>query len=200
MPQIARSDITGLVLAGGRGSRMGGVDKGLQLFCGEPLALRAIRRLGPQVGQVAINANRNIEQYETFGAPVWPDALPDHPGPLAGFLAGMQRCGTPWLLTMACDTPLLPLDLGARLVAALDNTPGARIAMAWAGGRAQPVCCLLQTSLAESLQAYLDRGERQVERWMREHPMVDVPFDDNPHAFANANTVEDLQTLEREHG
>lgn len=199
MVEITRSDITGLVLAGGRGSRMGGVDKGLQPFCGQPLALRAIQRLGPQVGQVAINANRNIEQYLGFGVPVWPDALPDHPGPLAGFLAGMLRSDTPWLVTMACDTPLLPLDLVARLVSGLERRPDARIAMAWAGGRSQPVCCLLQTSLAPSLQHYLDRGERQVERWMREHPMVDVTFDD-PHAFANANTLDELQMLEREHG
>lgn len=200
MAEITRIDITGLVLAGGRGSRMGGVDKGLQPFCGQPLALRAIQRLGLQVGQVVINANRNIEQYESFGVPVWPDALPDHPGPLAGFLAGMQRCSTPWLVTMACDTPLLPLDLVARLAAALAPQPDARIAMAWAGGRAQPVCCLLQTSLAPSLKSYLSRGERQVERWMREHPMVAVPFDDNPQSFANANTLDELQMLEREYG
>lgn len=199
MAELTRSDITGLVLAGGRGSRMGGVDKGLQPFCGQPLALRAVERLAPQVGQVAINANRNLEQYKSFGVPVWPDALPDHPGPLAGFLAGMRRCGTPWLVTMPCDTPLVPLDLVARLAAGLARQPGARIAMAWAGGRSQPVCCLLQTSLAPSLQGYLDRGERQVERWMQEHDMVAVTFDDQPQAFANANTLEELHTLEREH-
>jgi molybdopterin-guanine dinucleotide biosynthesis protein A len=200
MADIPRSHITGLVLAGGRGSRMGGVDKGLQLFCGQPLAWRAIERLGPQVGQVAINANRNIELYQRFGVPVWPDALPDHPGPLAGFLAGMEHCGTPWLVTMACDTPLLPLDLVARLAAGIAHQPNARIAMAWSGGRSQPVCCLLHTLLAPSLKDYLDRGERQVERWMREHEMVAVTFDDDPQAFANANTLEELQILEREHG
>jgi molybdopterin-guanine dinucleotide biosynthesis protein A len=161
MAEIARSDITGLVLAGGRGSRMGGVDKGLQLFCGKPLAQRAMDRLAPQVGRVAINANRNIDRYEAFGVPVWPDALPDHPGPLAGFLAGMQNCGTPWMVTMACDTPLLPLDLVPRLTAALAQQPDARIAMAWAGGRAQPVCCLLQTSLAPSLHRRHPRGLRK---------------------------------------
>ncbi|GAO22237.1 molybdopterin-guanine dinucleotide biosynthesis protein A [Alicycliphilus sp. B1] len=105
---IDTHDITGLILAGGRGSRMGGVDKGLQNFRGMPLALHALMRLSPQVGSVMINANRNLSAYESFGMPVWPDGLADYAGPLAGFLCGLERCETPWLLTVPCDTPLFP--------------------------------------------------------------------------------------------
>ena len=112
---IDPDDITGLILAGGRGSRMGGVDKGLQAHLGMPLAMHALLRLAPQVGQVMINANRNLSAYESMGAPVWPDALPDYPGPLAGFLAGLEHCATPLLATAPCDSPLFPTDLVARL-------------------------------------------------------------------------------------
>ena len=125
---IAREDITGLVLAGGRGSRMGGVDKGLQNHHGVPLAMHALLRLAPQVGSTMINANRNLAAYESMGVPVWPDALPDYAGPLAGFLAGLERCETPWLVTVPCDSPLFPDDLVARL-AGLEPQP-ASVAMA----------------------------------------------------------------------
>ena len=112
---IESNDITGLVLAGGRGSRMGGVDKGLQNFRGLPLALHTLMRLQMQVGATMVNANRNLAAYEAFGAPVWPDVLADYAGPLAGFLTGLERCETPWLLTVPCDTPLFPVDLAQRL-------------------------------------------------------------------------------------
>src|SRR5947209_14549865 len=118
---IARDDITGLVLAGGRGSRMGGVDKGLQPHRGMPLAMQALLRLAPQVGALMINANRNLGAYESMGVPVWPDALPDYAGPLAGFLAGLERCETPYLVTVPCDSPLFPPDLVERLLAALER-------------------------------------------------------------------------------
>src|SRR5215207_8377265 len=98
--------ITGLVLAGGRGSRMGGVDKGLQQHAGQPLVAHALMRLGSQVGQIMINANRNLGAYESFGVPVWPDTVPDYAGPLAGFLVGLEHCETPWLVTVPCDSPL----------------------------------------------------------------------------------------------
>jgi molybdenum cofactor guanylyltransferase len=118
---ISTQDITGLVLAGGRGSRMGGVDKGLQNFNGSPLALHAVLRLGMQVGEVMVNANRNLAAYESFGTPVWPDADSSYAGPLAGFLTGLERCETPYLLTVPCDTPLFPLDLAERLSQAMDK-------------------------------------------------------------------------------
>jgi len=126
---IERDQITGMVLAGGRGSRMGGVDKGLQNHLGMPMALHTLLRLAPQVGSVMINANRNLAAYESMGVPVWPDAQADYPGPLAGMLAGLERCETPYLVTVPCDTPNFPLDLVERLARALD-AEGADLAMA----------------------------------------------------------------------
>jgi molybdopterin-guanine dinucleotide biosynthesis protein A len=153
MSAITTEQITGVVLAGGRGSRMGGVDKGLQNHHGMPLALHALLRLEPQVGAVMINANRNLGAYEAMGVPVWPDALPDYPGPLAGMLAGLERCETPYLVTVPCDTPNFPLDLVERLARGLAGA-GAEIAMAATreGGvqATQPVFCLLQAALMEA--------------------------------------------------
>jgi molybdopterin-guanine dinucleotide biosynthesis protein A len=203
---IAPADITGLLLAGGRGSRMGGVDKGLQPFNGEPLALHAVRRLGPQVGTLMVNANRNLGDYEALGAPVWPDSLADYPGPLAGFLSGLAHCTTPWLLTVPCDTPLFPLDLAARLAEAA-AAGDAEIAIASAPEtldgavalRAQPVFCLLRADLRESLRRYTEAGGRKVQAWTAQHRRVLVPFDrpgDAPDAFFNANTLAELHALE----
>ena len=193
----APGDITGLVLAGGRGSRMGGIDKGLQLFRGVPLAQHALRRLGAQTGTAAINANRNIDRYEAMGAPVWPDALPDHPGPLAGFLAGLVHCATPCLLTVPCDSPLFPTDLAARLAQALDAEQ-AEIAMAATledgVEQVQPVFCLLRRELRASLQAFIEGGQRKIDRWTAMHRCVVVRFDD-AKAFANANTLAELEQL-----
>src|SRR5690606_20671309 len=126
---ISKDDITGLILAGGRGSRMGGVDKGLQNFRGLPLALHTLMRLGPQVGTVMVNANRNLAAYESFGAEVWPDVIADFAGPLAGFLTGLERCETEFLVTVPCDTPRFPQDLVQRLAEALERED-AEIAMA----------------------------------------------------------------------
>jgi molybdopterin-guanine dinucleotide biosynthesis protein A len=205
---IAPQDITGLVLAGGRGMRMGGVDKGLQNFNGMPLALHALLRLSPQVGQMMINANRNLAAYESFGVPVWPDGLADYAGPLAGFLTGLERCETPWLLTVPCDTPLFPPDLALRLADAA-AADGAEIAMVNApepdgrGGaialRPQPVFCLLQTTLLESLVRFTQAGGRKIDAWTAQHRTVLVPFDragDAANAFFNANTLAELQALE----
>lgn len=196
---IARDDITGLVLAGGRGSRMGGVDKGLQSHKGMPLALHALLRLRPQVGAVMINANRNLSAYESMGVPVWPDAQGDFPGPLAGMLVGLERCETPYLVTVPCDTPNFPLDLVERLARAVDSE-NAEIAMAATreGGHvmAQPVFCLLQAELMESLLKYLQSGQRKIDRWAAQHRAATVLFDDGS-AFDNANTIEELQRLQR---
>jgi molybdopterin-guanine dinucleotide biosynthesis protein A len=195
------------VLAGGRGSRMGGVDKGLQSFRGMPLALHTLTRLQTQTAARMVNANRNLAAYEAFGAPVWPDVLSDQPGPLAGFLTGLARCKTPWLLTVPCDTPLFPLDLAERLMAAvaLNN---ADIAMAaapeddGAGNitlRPQPVFCLLRVGLLDSLIAFTQAGGRKISAWTGLHHCAIVPFDapgDDPNAFFNANTLAELQALE----
>jgi len=199
MTPIAAADITGLVLAGGRATRMGGVDKGLQSHLGLPMALHTLLRLQPQVGAVMINANRNLAAYEAMGAPVWPDALPDYPGPLAGMLAGLEHCETPWLLTVPCDTPGFPLDLAARLAQAA-AAQDADIAMAAIreGGelRTQPVFCLLRSMLMEDLVAFLKAGERKIDRWTARHRCAVVEFED-PAAFFNANTREELQQLQR---
>lgn len=192
------SRITGLVLAGGRGSRMGGVDKGLQLQGGVPLAQQALQRLAPQVGAVMVNANRHAEVYARWGVPVWPDELPDYPGPLAGFLAGLAHCPTPWLVTVPCDTPRFPLDLVARLAQAVTDT-GAELAMAATRGpdgqvQPQPVFCLLPVALAPSLQAFVQRGQRKIDRWTGQHRCATVVFDDSD-AFFNVNTPDELQQL-----
>jgi molybdopterin-guanine dinucleotide biosynthesis protein A len=201
---IAQADVTGLILAGGRGSRMGGADKGLQNFRGIPLALYTLLRLSPQVGEVMINANRNLSAYEAFGAPVWPDGLADFAGPLAGFLVGLEQCTTDYLVTVPCDTPLFPQDLVARLAEALERE-GADIAMAAAREedgqvRSQPVFSLLKRELMESLVRFTHAGGRKIDAWTAQHRTVLVPFDrpgDDPSAFFNANTLAELHRLEQ---
>jgi len=208
-PAIQPEEITALILAGGRGSRMGGVDKGLQNFNGIPLALHILQRLqiGGGVGQILVNANRNLAAYESLGVPVWPDGVTDYAGPLAGFLTGLEHCETPYLLTVPCDTPLLPLDLAQRLANALQSQQ-ADIAMATAPEsgrdgqtqlRTQPVFCLLRASLADSLMQFVNQGGRKIDAWTAQHRTVAVAFDqpgDDPLAFANANTLLELQQLE----
>jgi molybdenum cofactor guanylyltransferase len=198
---IDTKDITGLVLAGGRGSRMGGVDKGLQNHHGVPMAMHALLRLGPQVGELMINANRNLGAYEAMGVPVWPDSLPDYAGPLAGFLTGLEHCETPYLVTVPCDSPLFPEDLVQRLARALERE-GAEIAMAATREgdalQVQPVFCLMKTGLIESLVRFTQSGQRKIDKWTALHRCVEVPFDDT-QAFANANTSDELQQLQQ-HG
>ena len=199
------TEITGLILAGGRGSRMGGIDKGLQNFNDVPLALHTQLRLSPQVGELLINANRNLAAYESFGVPVWPDAasLGDFAGPLAGFLTGLERCETAFMMTIPCDTPLFPHDLVARLAAALE-AEDADIAMAAAREedgqlRAQPVFCLMRSELLESVVRFTHGGGRKIDAWTAQHKTVLVPFDqpgDDPKAFINANTLAELHQLE----
>ena len=209
---IRLSDITAIILAGGRGSRMGGVDKGLQNFNGTPLALHTLLRLQMQssgpLAQVMINANRNLAAYEAFGASVWPDVLADYAGPLAGFLTGLERCETQYLVTTPCDTPLFPLDLVERLGEAM-AADDADIAMVSATEldvhrgpvmRAQPVFCLLKTELLESLVDFTHQGGRKIDAWTAQHKTVMVPFGletDDPRAFFNANTLAELQSLEQ---
>jgi molybdopterin-guanine dinucleotide biosynthesis protein A len=200
---IPAEDITGLVLAGGRGSRMGGVDKGLQNHLGMPLALHSLLRLQLQVGSAMLNANRNLGAYESMGVPVWPDSQADFAGPLAGMLVGLEHCETPWLVTVPCDTPNFPTDLVERLASAA-QAEDAEIAMAATREpddqgqtvvQVQPVFCLLKSSLLESLQAFLDSGQRKIDRWTAQHRCATVVFDDSA-AFFNANTVEELRRLE----
>ena len=198
--------ITGLILAGGRGSRMGGSDKGLQNFHGLPLALQTLMRLQLQslpLQEVLINANRNLAAYESLGVPVWPDSIDGFAGPLAGFQTGLERCETPLLLTVPCDTPLFPLDLVERLAQAMQEQD-ADLAMAAApeadgAVHPQPVFCLLKAELLESLVKFTQSGGRKIDAWTTQHRCAIVPFDlpgDSPQAFANANTLAELQQLE----
>ncbi|WP_322991820.1 molybdenum cofactor guanylyltransferase MobA [Limnohabitans sp.] len=198
--------ITGLILAGGRGSRMGGSDKGLQNFHGLPLALQTLMRLQLQslpLQEVLINANRNLAAYESLGVPVWPDSIDGFAGPLAGFQTGLERCETPLMLTVPCDTPLFPLDLVERLYEAMD-AQDADLAMAAAPEadgtvRPQPVFCLLKTDLLENLVKFTQGGGRKIDAWTAQHRCAIVPFDlpgDSAQAFANANTLAELQQLE----
>ena len=201
-------DVTGLVLAGGRGSRMGGLDKGLQSLHGQALALHCARRLAPQVGALAINANRHHPQYASWSWPVWSDgpASGSFPGPLAGFMAGLTHCQTPLLCTVACDSPFFPLDLVERLYNCLQEAD-ADIAMAAAfeGGedlmRPQPVFCLLKVELRERLQAFMQTGGRKIDAWTAGERTVLARFDrpgDDRRAFLNINTLQQLDQLEQE--
>ncbi|MDB5763194.1 MAG: mobA [Herminiimonas sp.] len=192
------NQITGLILAGGRGSRMGGVDKGLQPFRGAPMALHVMMRLAPQVGQLMINANQNLAPYESFGVPVWPDELQGFAGPLAGLQTGLNHCETDYLVTAPCDSPFLPTDLTASLGAALE-TQDADLAVAITGEgstkQPHPVFCLLKTSLLPHLTQYLQDGGRKIDAWYASLKVVEVHFADDS-AFRNINTLEELQKFE----
>ena len=190
-----------VVLAGGQGARMNGVDKGLQLLQGQRLVMHAVKRLQAQslaVASIAINANRHLSDYQALGFDVWPDAQADFAGPLAGFLVGMTHCPHPYLLTVPCDTPMFPLNLAEQLVQALQNQR-ADIAMAAAPQddgvvRRQPVFCVLKVTLKDSLQQFMAEGGRKIGAWTAMHHTVEVPFED-PLAFRNLNTPEDFQRL-----
>jgi molybdopterin-guanine dinucleotide biosynthesis protein A len=200
--------ITGLILAGGRGARMGGVDKGLQNFNGTPLTLHTLMRLQMQdaatLSEMMVVANRNLSAYESFGIQVWPDSTDGFAGPLAGFLTGLERCETDLLLTVPCDSPLFPLNLTQRLLDTL-IAEDAEIAVAAAkeedgSVRAQPVFCLMRVSLLESLVKFMQSGGRKIDAWTAQHKTVLVPFDTDdvdPRAFFNANTLEELHRLEQ---
>ena len=187
-----RDHITGLVLAGGLGRRMGGVDKGLSLLDGEPLVEHIIRRLAPQVGRLIINANQNHDIYAGFGYPVVGDRIEGHAGPLAGLEAGLAACTTPYLLTVPCDSPLLPADLVSRLAACL-TAHKASIAVARTGEQLHPVFSLIRSDELPELQAFINAGGRRMEAWLRRLCWAPCPFDDCPEAFANINTPDELR-------
>jgi molybdopterin-guanine dinucleotide biosynthesis protein A len=189
------ADVTGLVLAGGRGTRMGSVDKGLQPFGGRPMAQQVLERLRPQVQQLLINANQNLEAYAAWGAPVWPDAITGFAGPLAGLHTGLLHCQTPLLVTAPCDSPFLPLDLVAKLQAALQSE-GADLAVAVTGEgptrQAQPVFTLARVDVLPHLTAFLSAGGRKVDAWYSTLKVAEVVFEDEA-AFRNINTLAELQ-------
>ncbi|MQA20887.1 molybdopterin molybdotransferase MoeA [Rugamonas rivuli] len=201
-----KSKITGLILAGGRGTRMGRVDKGLQPFRGATLVEHVMRRLAPQVATVVINANRNLPQYQAVvdAAPVLPDYLDGFEGPLAGLQIGLQYCPTELLLTAPCDSPFLPLDLAERLHAALleqDADVALAVTMEAEEGaepyrQPHPVFALMKASLLPQLDAYLDTGARRMESWIKSLRVAEVMFDD-ADAFRNINTLAELQMHEQ---
>jgi molybdopterin-guanine dinucleotide biosynthesis protein A len=185
---------TGVILAGGLGRRMGGNDKGLVPYRGRPLAAFALERLAPQVDEVLINANRNIERYAALGASVVEDSMADHPGPLAGMQAGLARAHHELVLFVPCDAPRFPDDLAQRLARELDDE---RIdaSVARAGGRVQPVFCLVRRATLPRLTQFLEDGGRKVETWLATLRTATVDFPD-ADAFANLNTAEELQQSE----
>lgn len=187
--------ITGLVLAGGQGRRMGGADKGLLDLEGRPLIEHVLRRFAPQVDEVLVSANRNRDRYEAMGHRVVADADGAYNGPLAGLLAGLAAAQHDWVVTVPCDTPDLPVDLVARLWAGLDAAQ-ARVAIARTGVQVHPVFWLGPVSLAANLADFLARGGRSFRDWLAPLDCVEVSFDEAESAFANVNTREDLSARE----
>lgn len=190
-----RHDVTGVVLAGGRGKRMGGVDKGLVDLHGRPMVMHVIDTLRPQVGRILINANRNTDKYEALGYEVISDIVGDYFGPLAGMASAMQAASTTYVLTVPCDSPLIDDDLAERLYQALAHE-NADVSVAHDGERMHPVFALLKRDLLPSLQSYLQSGGRKIDRWLNQHRLAVAYFRDKPEAFLNVNNPEDREALE----
>jgi molybdopterin-guanine dinucleotide biosynthesis protein A len=186
-----RADVTGIVLAGGQGRRMGGVDKGWVELAGEPMIVHVLRRLAPQVGDVVINANQNIDRYRALGHPVFADTVGGFAGPLAGLHAGLAHATQDLVVTVPCDSPFLPPDLVARLHAAL-VARDARLAVAKTFDQPHPVFALVRRDVLPSLAAFLEGGGRKIDAWYAALDVVEVPFDDEAEAFRNINTADEL--------
>ena len=182
--------VTGIVLAGGKGSRMGGVDKGLQPLRGKPMVEWVLARFAPQVGEIVINANQNLATYEKYGHRVVPDAIGGFAGPLAGLHAGLNAARHPLVVTVPCDSPFLPADLVERLSASLK---GNHLAVAKTGAQPHPVFALMKREVRESLEAFLASGGRKIDAWYGALEVVEVSFDDEADAFRNINTLEELK-------
>jgi molybdopterin-guanine dinucleotide biosynthesis protein A len=189
------SSVTGLILAGGKGSRMGGVDKGLQAFRGKRLVDHVYERFAPQVGGIIINANQNHDDYRSFGVRVVSDAIGGFAGPLAGLHAGLSVSKRPFLASVPCDSPFLPADLVERLFKRLDDA-GAELAVAKTGEQPHPVFSLMRRGVLDHLTDFLKGGGRKIDAWYATLNVVEVGFDDEPEAFSNINTREELQTWE----
>jgi molybdenum cofactor guanylyltransferase len=181
--------ITGLVLAGGQGRRMGGVDKGLQMLRGKPMAQWALERLAPQVGEVLINCNQNLEAYARFGHRLVSDEIGGFAGPLAGLHAGLKAASHPLVVTVPCDSPFLPLDLVERLETQLGEKD---LAVAKTGDQPHPVFSLVRHDVLENLEQFLRTGGRKIDAWYASLRTVEVSFDDEAEAFRNINTLEEL--------
>jgi molybdopterin-guanine dinucleotide biosynthesis protein A len=190
------SSVTGLILAGGKGSRMGGVDKGLQAFRGKRLVDHVYERFAPQVGGVIINANQNHEEYKTFGVRVVSDAIGGYAGPLAGLHAGLSVSKRPFLASVPCDSPFLSADLIERLYQRIDES-GAELAVAKTGDQPHPVFSLMRRGVLDHLAEFLKGGGRKIDAWYATLNVVEVAFDDEADAFSNFNTLEELAANEK---
>ncbi len=195
MTQPQLHSVTGIILAGGRATRMGGTDKGLVELAGQSMVDHVAQRLAPQTGALVINANRNRVAYEQRGWPVVPDAFGEFAGPLAGMAAGLTASTTAWAVTVPCDSPLVPPDLVARLSSAV-HADNADLAVAWGAGRMQPVFALLPRRLLPDLEAFLRDGGRKIDQWYARHRVAQADFEDCAEAFLNVNTPEDRDALE----
>lgn len=187
--------VTGVVLAGGQGSRMGGVDKGLQPFRGKAMVEHVLERLSPQVDEIVINANRNAQAYARFGHRVIADEIEGFAGPLAGFERGLAHATGELVVTVPCDSPFLPGDLVARLRESLQRED-AQVAVAKTGDQVHPVFCLMRRGVHESLRQFLASGQRKIDRWYPQLRSTLVAFDDEAGAFVNINTRDELAGLE----
>jgi molybdenum cofactor guanylyltransferase len=194
---VPHDDITGVILAGGRAQRMGGVDKGLIILNGKPMIEHVIATLRAEIDNLLINANRNQEQYAAFGYPVIPDIMDGYLGPLAGIASGMRAASTPYIVTAPCDSPLIASNLVQRLHAALTRE-GADISVAHDGERMHPVFALMRRDLLPSLLDFLDTGQRKIDRWYAQHRLAVAFFRDQPEAFRNVNSPEERAELESE--
>jgi molybdopterin-guanine dinucleotide biosynthesis protein A len=191
-----KATVSGIVLAGGQGSRMGGVDKGLQAFRGKPMVAHVIERLSPQVDELLVNANRNPGEYARFGHRVIADEIPGFAGPLAGFERGLAHAAGALVVTVPCDSPFLPVDLVARLRRHLESAD-AQLAVARTGDQSHPVFCLMRRDVLPSLQQFLGSGQRKIDRWYEALRVAEVAFDDEADAFLNINTLAELGNLEK---
>jgi molybdenum cofactor guanylyltransferase len=187
----ARAHVTGIVLAGGQGRRMGGVDKGWVELAGEPMIAHVLRRLAPQVDDILINANQNLDRYRALGHPVVADSVGGFAGPLAGLHAGLTRATRQLVVTVPCDSPFLPPDLVARLHAAL-VAGDAQLAVAKTFDQPHPVFALVRRDVLPGLASFLEAGGRKIDAWYAALAVVEVPFDDEADAFRNINTADEL--------
>jgi len=187
--------VTAIVLAGGQGRRMGGVDKGLVMLGGKPMVAHVLDRIVPQVAEALINANQNADRYGALGYPVVPDAVGGFAGPLAGLHAGLTRASHPVVVTVPCDSPFLPADLVRRLAAGLDAA-GAQLAVARTFDQPHPVFCLVRRDVLPHLAAFLEHGGRKIDAWYATLAVAEVPFDDEADAFRNVNTAAELTAAE----
>ena len=187
--------VTGVILAGGQGRRMGGVDKGLRELRGKPLVAWVLERFAPQVDEVLINANQNLDVYARFGPRVISDQIGGFAGPLAGLQRGLTEASHPLVATVPCDSPFLPSDLVARLAAAM-HCAQAQLAVARTGQQPHPVFCVCRRDVAPHLTRFLAGGGRKIDAWYATLAVAEVAFDDEPDAFSNINTPEELRAFE----